>query len=84
MIFKIIPVKIFGFFLKRKYIRELDKKDNDQKDNIDDFINTFSLSNQIALKIRKCFSITEITEDLAYSEKSELFKDKDLTYLKGM
>ena len=84
MIFKIIPVKIFGFFLKRKYLRELDKKDNDQKDNIDDFINTFSLSNQIALKIRKCFSITEITEDLAYSEKSELFKDKDLTYLKGM
>ena len=84
MIFKIIPVTIFGFFLKRKYLKELDKKVNNQKENIDDLINTFSLSNQVALKIRKCFSITEIVEDLVYSEKSELFKDKDMTYLKGM
>ena len=84
LIFKIIPVKIFGCFLKRKYLKELDKKGKNQHENFDDLINMFSLSNQITLKIRKCFSISEIVEDLAYSEKSELFKEKEMTYLKGI
>ena len=84
LIFKIIPVKIFSCFLKRKYLKELDKKDKNQKENFDDVVNMFSLSNQIALKIRKCFSISEIVDDLSNSDKSELFKEKEMTYLKGI
>ena len=84
LIFKIIPVKIFGCFLQRKYLKELDKKGANQKENFDDVINMLSLSNQIALKIRKCFSISEIVDDLSNSEKSELFREKEMTYLRGI
>ena len=78
LIFKIIPVKIFGCFLQRKYLKELDKEGTNQKENFDDLINMLSLSNQIPLKIRKCFSIS-----LSNSEKSELFREKEMTYLRG-
>ena len=84
LIFKIIPVKIFGCFLQRKYLKELDKKGTNHKENFDDVINMLSLSNQIALKIRKCFSISEIIDDLSNSEKSELFREKEMTYLRGI
>jgi hypothetical protein len=70
--------------LQRKYLKELDKKGTNKKENFDDVINMLSLSNQIALKIRKCFSISEIIDDLSNSEKSELFREKEMTYLRGI
>ena len=78
LIFKIIPVKLFICCLRRKYLREADKN------KIDNLLNSEPLNRQISLKIRKCFSISEIVDDLIYSNKSELFKDEDMTYLKGI
>ena len=83
MIFKIIPVKIFSCIFRRKYLKESNKDEN-QKNTQNNLDYIFSLSKQIALKIRKCFSISEIIDDLTYSNKSELFKDEDMTYLKGI
>ena len=71
-------------FLQRKYLKELDNKGTNQKENFDDVINMLSLSNQIALKIRKCFSISDIIDDLSNSEKNELFREKEMTYLRGI
>ena len=82
MIFKIIPVKLFGCCLRRKYLRELDE--NIKNQNFNDISHTFHLTKQIALKIRKCFSISEILDNLSYSENNDLFKDEDLTYIKGI
>ena len=82
MIFKIIPVKIFSCCLRRKYLRESDK--GSKKQNIDEILNTLSLTNQIDLKIRKCFSLSEILDDLSYSKNNVLFKDEDLTYIRGI
>ena len=81
MIFKIIPVKLFTCILSRRYLREIDKNKNK---NIDNLLNSKQLTRQISLKIRKCFSISEIFQDFIYSNKSELFKDEDMTYLKGV
>ena len=50
--------------------------------NFNDISHTFHLTKQIALKIRKCFSISEILDNLSYSENNDLFKDEDLTYIK--
>ena len=82
MIFKIIPVKLFGCCLRRKYLKELDE--NIKNQNIDDISHTFHLTKQISLKIRKCFSISEIVEDFSYSKNNDLFKDEDLTYIRGI
>ena len=82
MIFKVIPVKLFQCCLRRKYLRDIDK--NKDKINIDNLLNNTSFSRQIALKIRKCFSISEIIDDFIFSKKSELFKDEDMTYIKGI
>ena len=82
MIFKVIPVKLFQCCLRRKYLRDIDK--NKDQINIDNLLNNASFSRQIALKIRKCFSISEIVDDILYSKKSELFKDEDMTYIKGI
>lgn len=82
MIFKIIPVKIFSCCLRRKYLRESDK--GSKKQNIDEILNTLSLTNQIDIKIRKCFSLSEILDDLSYSKNNVLFKDEDLTYIRGI
>ena len=84
IIFKIIPVKLFICCLRRKYIRETDKDKNKGNNKIDNLINSEPLNRQITLKIRKCFSISEIVDDFIFSNKSELFKDEDMTYLKGI
>ena len=80
MIFKIIPTKIFGFFIRRRYIREVENT----KTTEEALLNNNFLNNQISLKIRQCFSVSEIFEDLIYSKKNEIFKDEDMTYIKGV
>ena len=82
MAFKIIPVKLFQCYLRRKYIRDIDKSKN--KKNLDNLLNSASLTKQIALKIRQCFSISDIIDDLLTIKKNELFKDEDMTYIKGI
>ena len=82
MIFKIIPIKLFSCCLRRKYIR--DNQKNKEATNLESSFNIASLSRQIALKIRKCFSISEIIEDFITSKRNELFKDEDMTYIKGI
>ena len=82
MIVKIIPVKLFGCCLRRKYLRELDE--NIKNQNYDDLSHTFHLTKQIDLKIRKCFSISEIVDDLSYSKNNDLFKDEDMTFIRGI
>ena len=82
MIFKIIPVKIFSCCFRRKYLRDSDKNlDQSIRNRL---LNNASLTRQISLKIQKCFSISEIFDDLILSKKNELFKDEDMTYLKGI
>ena len=80
MIVKIIPVKIFGFFIRRRYIREAENS----KTTEEALLNNNFLNNQISLKIRQCFSVSEILEDLVNSKKNEIFKDEDMTYIKGI
>ena len=78
MIVKIIPVSLYGCILKRKYIR--DKNLND----IDLLLNNPSFLKQVSLKIKECFSLSYILEDLSSSKKNELFKEEELTYIKGI
>ena len=80
MIFKIIPAKIFGFFIRRRYIREA----KNTKATEEALLNNNFLNNQISLKIKQCFSVSEIMEDLINTKKNEIFKDNDMTYLKGI
>ena len=75
IIVKIIPVKLFGWCLKRRYIRSSKKED---------ILFNKSFNDQISLKIKKCFSISEIFDDLTSSKKNELFQDGDMTYIKGI
>ena len=84
MMIKIIPVKMFICCLRRKYLRELDKDKNKEKEKINNIFNSDALDRQISTKIKKCFSISVIIDDFIYSNKSELFKDEDMTYLKGI
>ena len=83
-IFKIIPVKLFGFFMRRKYIKE---KNKNQKQYMDDVLNNtlFSLSKKVNKKIRECFSFSDNFDDLISNKKiSEYFKEEDLIYIKGI
>ena len=82
MVFKVIPVKLFQCCLRRKYLRDIDNSKGEI--NMDNLLSNASFSRQIDLKIRKCFSISEIVDDILYSKKSELFKDEDMTYIKGI
>ena len=81
IIFKIIPVKLFICCLRKKYLSDVQKN---KGKNLEVYNNNASLTRQITLKIRKCFSISEIIEDFIFSKKSELFKDEDMTYVKGI
>ena len=74
IIFKVIPVKLFQFCLRRKYLRDIDK--NKDKISIDNLLNNTSFSRQITLKIRKCFSIMEIIDDFIFSKKVNYLKMK--------
>lgn len=81
IIFKIIPVKIFGFCMKRKYIREIK---NDPK-KFDSLLNKAPFIKKINSKIRECFSLSDNFDDFISNKKNnEIFKDEDLTYIKGM
>ena len=80
MIFKIIPTKIFGFFIRRRYIKESE----DSKVAEETLLNNNLINTQISLKIKQCFSVSEIFEDLITSKKNELFKDNDMTYIRGI
>ena len=82
MVFKVIPAKLFQCCLRRKYLRDIDNSKGEI--NMDNLLSNASFSRQIDLKIRKCFSISEIVDDILYSKKSELFKDEDMTYIKGI
>ena len=82
MFIKKIPVKIFQCCLRRKYLRDVDKSKD--KKNLDYLLNSASLKRQIALKIRQCFSLSEIIDDFLLLKKNELFKDDDMTYIKGI
>lgn len=82
MIIKIIPTKLFICCLKRKYLRVSEK--GESLKNVDNLLNSDSLARQLTLKIRKCFSISEILDDLVFSRKNDLFKDEDMTYIKGV
>ena len=82
MVFKVIPVKLFQCCLRRKYLRDIDNSKGEI--NMDNLLSNASFSRQIDLKIRKCFSISEIVDDILYSKRSELFKDEDMTYIKGI
>ena len=81
IIFKIVPVKIFGFCMKRKYIREIK---NDPK-KIDSLLNKAPFIKKINSKIRECFSLSDNFDDFISNKKNnEIFKEEDLTYIKGM
>ena len=82
MVFKVIPAKLFQCCLRRKYLRDIDNSKGEI--NMDNLLSNASFSRQIDLKIRKCFSISEIVDDILYSKRSELFKDEDMTYIKGI
>lgn len=79
IIIKTIPVKIFGICIKRKYRREINPK------KIGSLLNNISFSQKINLKIRECFSFFDNLSELINDKKeNELFKDQDLTYIKGV
>ena len=81
IIVKKIPQKIFGIFIKRKYLREIK---NDPK-KIDYLLNNNIFSKKINTKIRQCFSLSDNLDILVTNKKNdELFKDEDLVYLKGI
>ena len=81
IIFKIVPVKIFGFCIKRKYIREI-KNDPIKIDNL---LNKTPFIKKLNSKIRECFSISDNFDDFISSKKNnEIFKEEDLTYIKGI
>ena len=82
MIFKIIPVKLYSCCLRKKYISEFNK--DKRKSTADKVLNFFALDRHIELKIKKCFSFSEIIDDISYSRKNKLFKDEDLTYIRGI
>ena len=80
-IFKVIPEKIFGCCIKRKYRSE---SQNDSK-KIDYLLNNIKFSKKINSKIRECFSFLDNFDDFYNNKKdNEIFKDEDLTYIKGI
>ena len=81
IIYKKIPEKIFGIFIKRKYLREI--KSDPKK--IGYLLNNSIFTKKINSKIRLCFSLSDNLDYLITNKKNdELFKDEDLTYLRGI
>ena len=81
IIFKIIPVKIFGYCIKKKYISEIEN--NPKK--LGSLFNKSSFNNKINLKIRECFSFTDNLDELINPKKeNDLYKLEDITYIKGI
>ena len=80
-IFKIIPEKLFGCCIRRKYIKD---SNNDPK-KIGYLLNKTSFSKKINLKIRECFYFTDNFVDLISTKKNnDIFREEDLTYIKGI
>jgi len=81
IIFKIIPTKIFGYCIKKKYIREVEN--NPKK--LGSLFNKSSFNNKINLKIRECFSFTDNLDELINPKKeNDLYNLEDITYIKGV
>ena len=81
IIFKIIPIKIFGYCIKKKYISEIEN--NPKK--LGSLFNKSSFNNKINLKIRECFSFTENLDELINPKKeNDLYNLEDITYIKGI
>ena len=79
IIIKVIPVKIFGICIKRKYRREINTK------KIGNLLNNSRFSQKVNLKIRECFSFFDnLSEIINDKKENELFKNQDLTYIKGV
>ena len=79
--FKKIPEKMFGFCIKRKYLRDIK---NDPK-KIGYLLNNTIFTKKINKKIRECFSLSDNLDSFITNKKNdELFKDEDLTYIKGI
>ena len=81
IIFKKIPEKLFGFFIKRRYLREIR---NDPR-KIGNLLNNSIFTKKIKIKIRECFSLSDNLDSFITNKKNdELFKNEDLTYIKGI
>lgn len=81
IIFKAIPVKIFGYCIKKKYIREVEN--NPKK--LGSLFNKSSFNHKINLKIRECFSFSENLDELINPKKeNDLYNLEDITYIKGI
>ena len=80
LIFKIIPEKLFGCCIRRKYLK--DCKSDPKKIG---FLLNKSFYKKVGLKIRECFYFTDNFDDLFSTKKNnEIFREEDLTYLKGI
>ena len=77
LIFKIIPVKLFGCCIKRRYIRE----NNSDPKKIGFLLNKAIFTKKIKSKIRECFSFADNFDDLINNKK---YREEDLTYIKGI
>ena len=81
IIFKIIPVKIFGYCIKKKYISEIEN--NPKK--LGSLFNKSSFNNKINIQIRECFSFTDNLDELINPKKeNDLYNLEDITYIKGI
>ena len=83
IIVKIIPVKIFGSCIKKRYKREFK---NEPKKKIGyAFNDDKKIAKKINLKIKECFSFLDNLNEFINNKKdSEIFKNDDLTYIKGV
>ena len=81
IIFKKIPEKLFGFCIKRRYLRDI--KDDPRK--VGNLLNNTIFTKKINKKIRECFSLSDNLDSFITNKKNdELFKDEDLIYIKGI
>jgi hypothetical protein len=80
--FKAIPIKIFSCCIKKRFIN----KSKASKENLKYLSEDNSLNRKINVKIRECFSFFGNLEELSNLKRveNELFKDEELTYLRGM
>ena len=81
IIFKIIPVVLFGCCIKRRYLREI----RDNTKNIDNLFNNNPFKNKINKKIRECFYFSDNLDEIINTKKNnELYNNEGLTYIKGI
>ena len=75
-IFTLIPKSLFGICIKKKYFQIKNYRISSMR---------VKMSRKITNKVYSCFSLCENFDELfSPKENSELFKDDDLTYIKGV